>query len=78
MAYIMLGFTDGNLFLEENKFEFDISFLVCIGGNLAVHLFLLLKSSIISTATKLKKKCGKKAEQTEKSPNKKAKKYVEP
>ena len=60
MVYTMIAFSDGNPHLDTTRLYYDISFMVCIGGNLLVHVYFLVKDSFLSTKAKIKAKCCKK------------------
>ena len=52
---LLLCFSEGNA--NPDEFELDIAFLACLFANLSVHLFFLIKDSIVSIKESCKRKC---------------------
>ena len=59
LIYTMICFSDANLGLEYTVNYYDYMFLLGMGFNVLVHVFFMLKASVISTKDRIKDKCCK-------------------
>ena len=54
MIYIMISLCEANHSIEETRIWYDVAFVVAIGMNILVHLFLLARESVVSVKEKIK------------------------
>ena len=61
LIYCVMSFSPVNLEMENNEAWVVGAFLVCLCGNMLVHLYFLMKDSYLSTKDKCKRCCNKKS-----------------
>ncbi len=59
LIYAMICFSDANLGLDYTVNYYDYMFLLGMGFNVLVHVYFMLKASVISTKDRIKDKCCK-------------------
>lgn len=59
LIYTMICFSDANLGLDYTVNYYDYMFLLGMGFNVLVHVFFMLKASVISTKDRIKDRCCK-------------------
>ena len=56
LVYVMICFSNANVGLEYTVNYYDFAFLLGMGVNLIVHVYLLVKDSVLSIKDKIKAK----------------------
>ena len=62
LIYIMFCFSDANIYRHKSPIYLDCVFLASMAINVLVHLYFLMKGSVLNMKATIKSKCCKKKE----------------